>query len=411
MTKYHLKTKITNRISKYKKFSGKISPATGLILSGFMIFVGYVAGVNHYQIEAAIGPVFGYKAHTGQIDLSSVQETYNKLAANFDGDLDTNELIYGANRGLVAAAGDVYTEYMSPSEAVDFNNSLNGNIGGGIGAEIGLKNNQIYIVRVLKDNPAIRAGLKAKDVITKINDESTDGWSVTKAVGLIRGEEGTTVKLTIKRGDETKDYTVTRAIINNPSVDSSIENGIGTITISRFDGETGDLAKAVADDFLKKDVKGIILDLRGNTGGYVSSAVDVASLWLDNKVVVTERVGNIVKETLRSGNNPILGDISTIVLVDSSSASASEIVAGALQDYDKAKLVGERTFGKGSVQLPIALGAGAELKVTIAKWYTPNGKNINNEGIEPDYKVSLQQSDIDKDSDPQLNKAKELLKP
>ncbi len=408
-TRLGFRTHLIDRF-KIKHHSKKpISSSTLFVAMALTLVIGYAVGVNHYRIEAAIGPVFGYNAHSGDIDLSSLQQTYNQLAAHYDGKLDTAALIQGANRGLVAAAGDNYTTYFSPKEATDFNNGLSGNIGGGIGAEVGIKNSKITIIKVIKDNPAIKAGLLANDVIAKINDQATDGWTVDKAVGLIRGDDGTTVKLTILRGSDTKDYTITRAIINNPSVDSSVVNGVGTLTISRFDSQTGDLAKAAALDFKKQGVTSVILDLRDNSGGYVDAAVDVASLWLDNKVVVTERSGDVVKDTLRSGSNPILAGLPTVVLVNGNTASASEIVSGALQDYKAAKLVGDKTFGKGSVQLPIELDGGALVKVTVARWYTPNGNNISQQGLTPDVTVSLSQSDVDKGIDPQVDAAKKAL--
>jgi carboxyl-terminal processing protease len=387
----------------------KLWPGTWVILIALAAAIGYVAGLNHYQIEASIGPVFGYNAHSGSIDLSSVQQTYNQLAANFDGKLDTTALIQGASRGLVEAAGDTYTVYMSPSETTDYNNTLSGDIGGGIGAEIGIKNNQVTIIQTLPNNAAIKAGLQADDVLLDVNGQSTTGWTVDKAVDQVRGDPGTTVKLTIKRGDTVKDYTITRETINDPSVESSISNGIGTMTISRFDTETGNLAKLAAENFKNNGVKAVILDLRNNGGGYVNAATDVAGLWLNNKIVVTERNGNIIKETLRTGDNPILNGIPTVVLVNSSTASASEIVAGALHDYHIAKLVGEKTFGKGSVQELITLDGGAQLKVTTAKWYTPNGINISEAGIKPDVSATLTQSDVNNGVDPQLDAAKKLL--
>lgn len=402
-----------NAVEHDKKNSKKnkyVTPIIVFIAIAVSLGFGYVAGTYHYQIEAAIGPVLGYKAHSGTIDLSSLQETYSRLAANYDGKLDVNKLIQGANYGLVDAVGDAYTVYMNPEEAIEFNNTLTGSIGGGIGAQIGVKNNKVVIIKPLKDNPALKSGLKAGDIVTKVNDDSTSGWTVEQAVTKIRGEVGTTVKLTILRGTETKVYTITRETINNPSVESSVSDGLGVITISRFDGETGDLARAAAQDFVSKGVKKVILDLRGNGGGYVSAAVDVAGLWLDNKTIVTERTDNIIKDTLKSGRNAILSGVETIVLVDGQTASASEIVAGALQDYKAVKLVGEKTFGKGSVQLPIPLSGGGELKVTVARWYTPNGKNITKDGIDPDYVVEYTQSDFDKDIDPQMNKAESLLK-
>jgi len=393
----------------HKKTKRQISSTMAFIIIAITALLGYVVGIYHYQIEAAIGPVFGYKSHSGTLDLNSLQETYNKLAGNYDGTLDTALLIQGANRGLVEAAGDDYTVYMSAKESTDFGNTLSGNIGGGIGAEIGLKDNKTTIIRTLANNPAVKAGLLANDVVLSVNDQSTEGWTVEKTVNLIRGEAGTTVKLNIQRGSETKEYTITRATINNPSVESSVVDGIGKMTITRFDSETGNLAKVAAQEFKDKGVKGVVLDLRGNGGGYVDTSKDVASLWLDNKVIVTERNGDKIKNTIKSGNNPILAGISTVVLVDGSSASASEIVAGALQDYGVAKLVGEKTFGKGSVQQLFSLTGGAQLKVTIARWYTPNGKNITKEGIAPDSVVPISQTDIANSIDPQFNEAKKIL--
>lgn len=404
-----IKAKITTHVAKRRESKKAISSNLIFAMVALAAALGYVAGTNHYQIEAAIGPVFGYHAHPGTIDLSSLEQTYNELASNFDGKLDTSKLIQGANRGLVEAAGDAYTMYMSPLEADDYDNSLTGNIGGGIGAEIGIRNDKVTIMSVLADNPAIRAGLQAGDIVLSVNDQSTAGYSAAKAVSLIRGEEGTTVKLTIQRGDETKDYSITRAIINNPSVRSEISGDLGIITISRFDNKTSELARSVAQDFVKKGVKHIILDLRNNPGGFVDASIDVAGLWLDNKIVVTERVNGIITATEKSGSNALLAGIETVVIVNGESASASEIVAGALQDHGAAKLIGETTYGKGSVQRLIDLDGGALLKVTIARWYTPNGKNITNGGIKPDVTANLTQGDVDKGIDPQIDAAKKSL--
>lgn len=402
-------TKVTKHIIKHRRAKKPLVPNFLFIVIAITAALGYIAGMYHYQIEAAIGPVFGYKAHSGSIDFSSLQQTYNSLAANYDGKLDVSKLIQGANSGLVAAAGDVYTMYMNSTEATSYNNGLAGNIGGGIGADIGLKNNKTTIIKVLDDNPAKAAGLVANDIILDINDQSTSGWTVDKAVSSIRGDKGTTVKLTIQRASEVKDYTITRAIINNPSVTSSVVDGVGTMTITRFDTETSSLARIAAQDFKKQSVKAVILDLRNNGGGYVDAAKDVAGLWLNNQVVVTERVDGKIKDTLTTGNDAILSGIPTAVLVNGNSASASEIVAGALQDHGVSKLVGEKTFGKGSVQQLLPLTGGAQLKVTIARWYTPDGKNINKQGISPDIAANLTQTDFDNGVDPQFDAAKKLL--
>lgn len=410
----HVPKKMHKTISKAKvsneqKERDQLKTFIFVISLVLAVAIGYVAGCYNRQIVAIISPVLGGKTYSADIDLSSVEDTYNELASRFDGTLDKAKLIEGASRGLVEAAGDDYTVFMSSKESTDFNDSLSGKIGGGIGAEIGLRNSKITIMRTLKNNAAEKAGLMANDIVLKVNDQSTEGWTVDKAVGLIRGDEGTTVKLSILRGTEVKEYTITRATINNPSVDSSVVDGIGIMTISRFDEETGSLARAAAQDFKTKGVKGVVLDLRGNGGGYVSAAKDVAGLWLDDKVVVTERVNNVVKSTIKSGNNAILSGLPTTVLVNGSSASASEIVAGALKDYGVAKLVGEKTFGKGSVQELVTLSGGSQIKVTIARWYTPKGKNINKEGITPDKVVSISQQDVDNGTDPQLDEAKKLL--
>jgi len=340
-----------------------------------------------------------------------VQTTYRELKANFDGTIDENKLIEGANRGLTEALGDEYTTYFNKTESEQFSNDLSGTIGGGIGVELSMRSENITAVRVLKDNPAEKAGIMAGDVIVKINDEEVaSAWTVQDATTRIRGEAGTTVKLTVLRGSEVKEFTITRAEVSNPSVYSSVDQGVGIMTITRFDDQTGQLARAAAQSFKSQNVKSVILDLRGNGGGYITAAQDVASLWLNDKVVVSERTNGKVVDELKTGNNALLEGIPTAVLVNASSASASEIVAGALQDHGVAKLVGEKTFGKGSVQKLIELPSGSELKVTVARWYTPKGNNISKQGIAVDKQAALTIEDINASRDPQLDAAKELLK-
>jgi carboxyl-terminal processing protease len=373
--------------------------------------VAFVVGTRGESLVASIAPMVGIKipATSGTLDLKSVQETYQQLAHNYDGTLDTQKLIDGASRGVAAAAGDQWTVFMDKAEAADFDKELTGKIGGGIGAEIGTRSGQPTIIRVLPDNPAEKAGLQAGDVIVEVSGKSTVGLASDKTVSLIRGEVGTTVKIIVRRADESKEFTITRATIVNPSVQSSVVDGIGTLRITRFDGETGSLAEAAARDFKQKGVSKVILDLRDNGGGYVTAAQDVAGLWLDNKVVVTEKTGSTVVDELRSGSRPILAGIKTVVLVNGNSASASEIVAGALQDYGAATLIGEKTYGKGTVQKLVDLENGAKLKVTTARWYTPKGKNITKEGIQPDQKVTLSLDDVNAGRDPQVDAARASL--
>lgn len=380
-----------------------------MLIMGLMLIVGYVGGTRNDQIVTAVAPVFGFKAQTGSLDFASTQETYRALKANFDGDLDAGALVSGASRGVAAAAGDEYTLYMDRKEAEEFNKDLTGDIGGGIGAEIGKRNNRPTVVRTLADTPAHKAGVQAGDTIVGVNDQATDGWSVSDTVSKIRGEVGTTVKLTVVRDGAPKEITITREKITSPSVDTEVVNGVGVITMRRFDDTTTDAARQAALSFKNQGVKGVILDLRGNGGGLLTAARDVSGIWLRDKVVVSERTKGKVTDELKSGNNPILEGVPTVILTNSSSASASEIVAGALQDHGAATLIGEKTFGKGSVQKLINLSDGAVLKVTVARWYTPKGKNITKEGIEPNQKVDLTADDANNGRDPQLDAAKAYL--
>jgi len=387
-----------------------ISTGVKVIAVIAVLGLGYVAGTFNSQIVGAIAPLFGIKTFAGTLDLSSVQKTYQELKANYDGDVDEQSLIEGANKGLVAALGDDYTVYMNKAETDEFNNELSGTIGGGIGVELGLRNGVVTALRILKDNPAEKAGVMAGDILVKVNDqEITADQTVTDTAKKVRGDVGTTVKLTILRGTELKEFTITRAEVANPSVYSSVSDGVGIMTITRFDDQTGTLARQAAQSFKTQDVKSVILDLRGNGGGYVTAAQDVLGLWLNDKVVVTEKTNGKVVDELRSGTNPLLEGIPTVVLVNGSSASASEITAGALQDYGAAKLVGEKTFGKGSVQKLLTLPEGGQLKVTIARWFTPKGNNISKQGIKVDTEAALTADDINANRDPQLDAAKALL--
>lgn len=374
------------------------------------LIVGFAAGTRGAEILSIVGVPFGVEVSTKTLDLSTLQETYRKLDARFDGTLDQRELVEYANKGLVQAAGDEYTQYFTASEAKKLREDLSGNIGGGIGAEIGLRDAQPTIIRPLKDSPASEAGLKAGDTILAVNDTSVRGETVDEVVQKIRGEIGTTVKIAVDRDSEMQEVAITREEIISPDVETEVVDGVGVITISRFDRETARKVRTAADTFVRQDVSGVVLDLRGNGGGYLEAGIDVASVWLDSKVVVSERRGDKVIDERKSGKNPMLHDIPTVVLINAGSASASEIVAGALHDHGKAKLIGEKTYGKGSVQELMALSSGAELKVTIAKWYTPKGKNITKQGIEPDTEVELTREDIEADRDPQRDAAIDHLK-
>ena len=370
--------------------------------------VSFVAGARSDALFANVASVFGVRTSNKTIDLSSVQKTYQELIANYDGKLDTQKLIYGANRGLVEAAGDPHTAYMDPDETKEFDKSLNGQIGGGIGAEIGLRNNKPTIIKPLENSPAQKAGIKAGEVIVKVNDEASSDWSVEKVVSKIRGEVGTSVKLTLLSGGQTREVSVVRQNIVSPAVESEIDGEIGILKVNRFGDDTVSLSRKYASEFVEKGVKKVILDLRNNPGGTVGAAQGLLGIWLDNQIAMTERRGSEIVKTLRTTGTPILGNMKTVVLINGNSASASEITAGALREYGKATLVGQKSYGKGSVQIVLGLPGGSQMKVTEARWYTPKGKNIDKTGIEPDVKVDLSSDDVNNNLDPQMDKAKSL---
>ena len=227
----------------HKRFNYKMSKSVLFISFVVVAVIGYVGGVYNAQIQAAVLPIFGINASGATLDTSSLQQTYRALKANFDGTLSDQALIDGANKGMVAAAGDTYTVYMNKSDVATFNNDLTGNIGGGIGAEISLRNSQPTIVQVLANNPASAAGLQNGDVINAVDGKSTSNQTVTQVVSEIRGNVGAVVKLELMRNGQPLNVSITRATVNDPSVMSSVTNGIGVITISRFDAQTGDLAR------------------------------------------------------------------------------------------------------------------------------------------------------------------------
>ncbi|HET9721652.1 MAG TPA: S41 family peptidase [Candidatus Saccharimonadales bacterium] len=357
------------------------------------------------------GPKTPANASAATLNYSSVNQVYNILKNNFDGNLDQGKLIDGLKTGLVDAAGDPYTEYFDPKAAAAFNDELSGSITG-IGAEVGTdSDNNIVVVSPLSGYPAEQAGLKPKDIIAGIDGKPTQGMSVDTAVSKIRGNAGTQVTLTIVRdGGNPFNVNITRQKITVPSVTYKEDGDIGYLKVSQFTNDTVGLAQKAAQEFKSKGVKGVVLDLRGDPGGYLSGAVGVSSLWLDSgKTVVSERRGSTIIDTEYATGNDVLHGLPTVVLIDSGSASASEITAGALHDNGQAELVGVTSFGKGSVQQVIHLSGGAEMKVTIAHWYTPDGKNINKQGIVPDVSVTNSDSDIKAGKDPQKDKAYAIL--
>lgn len=389
----------------------KVSLGGAIIGAVVTLIIGVAVGLNWETVSNKFLPYLGFKSNVATTnDWSALDEVYSALVNNYDGVLDRSELIEGAKKGLVSAVGDIYTVYMDKKEAEEYNASLHGNIGAGIGVEMALREGYIRILRTLPDNPAEKAGVQAGDIIYKIDDEDVHDKTSEYIASKLQGEKGTKVKLTVMRGSEEKSFDLVREEINNVSAYVTYDGNTAIITITRFDNDTGTLVqKIVNDEFDKRKINKVILDLRNNGGGYVSAAKDLLSLWIDGKDILIQRSRNDQEETTKSNRGQAkLANIPTVVLVNGGTASASEIVAGALQDYDKATILGEQTYGKGVVQTLMKLSNGTMLKVTTTSWYTPNGTSINGNGITPDVEVERSYDDINHSRDPQLDAAKKL---
>ena len=335
-----------------------------------------------------------------------VKENYYKK------DTPDTKLFYGAVAGIVSSLDDPYSIFLNPEKAKEFNESLSGSFDG-IGAELGMKKNQLLIIATLPEMPAEKAGLRAGDKILSVDDKTTTSMSIDEAVTKIRGKRGTKVTLTIYRDGEPRerDIEITRDQIVIQSVKWEMkDDGIGYIRITHFTQDTAKKFKDAVQALLAKNMKRLILDVRSDPGGYLDAAVDVAGYWIDGKTVVIERYADGTQDEYKGRSTPLLENIPTAVLIDRGSASASEIVAGALQDEEKAVLIGEQSFGKGSVQDVQRLADGSELKLTIAHWFTPKGRTIQDEGIKPDISVEMTEQDYKDKKDPQLQRAMEELK-
>lgn len=320
-------------------------------------------------------------------------------------------LFYGAMEGMAASLGDPYTDFFEPKIANDFQQSLAGKFEG-IGAEIGVKNKVVQIVAPLPDSPAEKAGLLAGDIILKVDKKEIAGMTIEQVVTMIRGPKGTHVVLTVLRPQKKMpfDVSITRDEIRVKSVHwKMLPDQLALITVANFNNDTQDGFSAAVAALVKKDPKGIILDLRNNPGGYLDTALFMAGEWVGDATVVKERRQGKIVETLKGTGRKRLAGVPTVVLVNQGSASASEIVAGALQDVGVAKLVGMKTFGKGSVQEYESFNDGSAIKITIAEWLTPNERAINKVGLEPDVIIDRTTEDYEALRDPQLEKAKALL--
>ncbi len=392
---------------KKRRFNSFI---VGIFCLGLIAGVGASQGLGIYiSSRTSHSPLSVNGSLPDDLDYSEVEKVYDSLRKNYDGEIKLEDIYDGLKNGLAQSTNDPYTTYFSAAENEEFNGEVNGTFSG-IGAELLSEDNVIIISTPLSGFPAEKAGLKARDIILKIDDEDATSLTVSEAVKLIRGDAGTTVKLSILRGSEQLEFSIVRATITIPSVTFKIENNIGYMQITRFGEDTYDLSLEAANNFIENNVKGVVVDVRNNPGGYLDQAVAVASLWLPKgKTVVEERRGDVTERVNRALGGNILGNYKTVILINGGSASASEILAGALKDNGKATLIGERTFGKGSVQQVEEFIGGSALKVTIAKWYTPNGKNINKEGISPDTEVIATAEQITAGVDSQKDAAMALF--
>jgi carboxyl-terminal processing protease len=375
----------------------------------------FVAGVNVGNGRISFSSGAANKANASlpnTLDYSSVNQVYQSLKDNYDGKLNETQLLDGLKHGLAGAANDPYTVYFTPKEAKEFESQLNNSFSG-IGAQLGQDSgSNLEIIAPISGSPAEKAGLKAGDKVVKINGESTSGMAVDKAVGKIRGEKGTKVTLQIvHEGGQPTDVVITRDEITMPSVTTkTLDGNIGYMAINSFAPDTAALAKKAADDFKKANVKGVVVDLRNDPGGLLDQAVSVASLWLPKgDTVLQEKTGGKVVDTYFAEGGDVLNDTPTVILTNDGSASAAEILAGALKDNKQAYIIGEKTYGKGVVQKLINFGDGSELKVTVASWYRPNGQNINKKGITPDKTIKLTEDDAKAGNDTQLQAAQAYL--
>ncbi len=398
----------------------KISKARNIIvvivlLGIFFVFGTYIGYYNRPEIDRVLLNNKETQVVT-QADFAPFWKAWNLINEKYPGanNVTDQQKIYGAIAGLIGSLDDPYSMFFTPDETKSFQEEIAGNFGG-IGMEVGLKDGILTVIAPLKGTPAYKAGIKSGDKVIKIDSTVTSELTVEEAVKLIRGDKGTTVTLTIFReGDsEPKEIKIVRETINIPTLDTEVrKDGIFVIKLYSFSANSANLFRNAMKDFVLSKSDKLLIDLRGNPGGYLDSSVDMASWFLpEGKVVVTEDYGNNEEaDVYRSRGYNIFNDkLKLIILIDEGSASASEILAGALRDHNRAKLVGTKSFGKGSVQEVVDITDDTILKITVAKWLTPNGNTIAEVGLTPDYEVKYTKTSPDDESDPQMDKAVELL--
>lgn len=363
------------------------------------------------EAEPTPAPTIEIPAETGD-SFDLFWEAWDLIQRDYYGDLPTeDEMTYGAIRGALNTLDDPFTGFIEPRMA-EINREDDTGSFEGIGAYVTMRDGRLYIVSTFEGQPAEEAGIRRDDIVLEVDGTPIENMSIYEAISLIRGPAGTPVELTILReGREPFEVEIVRASIDIPVVESELrEDGVAYVQLLDFSSDASVKLSEALEEMLSQDPEGLILDLRGNPGGWLNEAVLVSGLFLpQDELILLERFKDGTQRPYRSPNEPVAPDIPMVLLVDGGSASASEIVAGALQDHDRAVLIGEKTFGKGSVQWPHELSNGAELRVTVARWFTPDDRAIHGEGLEPDITVELTQEDMDAELDPQLDRAVEYL--
>jgi len=402
------------------------APLFGVTLALLFATAAFFSGMEvgtyrapHLQNAASLGSLFASKDKKENVDMAEFWRVWDLLDKKFVSSTTTapansQKKIDGAIAGMVSALGDPYTVYFPKADAEVFNADIAGNFSG-VGMEIGIQKDLLTVIAPLPESPAEKGGIRSGDILVKIDGVSTEGMAVDQAVKKIRGEKGTKVKLTIARqgGKDFMDIEVVRDTINIPSSKVEEKNGVYVVHLYNFSAQSEQNMEKALRGFMTSGKNKLVIDLRGNPGGYLQSAVKIASYFLPvGKVVVRESYGpNIPEDIYRSEGRDLhpYRDFKTVVLIDRGSASASEILAGALHEQGVATLMGDTSFGKGSVQELVQLDSGASLKVTIARWLTPNGHSISHSGLDPDIKVDVTEDDRKNGKDPQLDAAIQFL--
>lgn len=386
-----------------------------LVLFAIVFFGGVAVGFNSMPEIEKIENIFNKETEKSpETDFAPFWKTWNVLREKYasENGFDDQKMVWGAISGMVNSLGDPYTTFFPPVEKKNFESDVKGSFEG-VGMEIGIRKNILTVIAPLKGSPAERAGISTGDKILKIDDKETIDMMVDEAVKLIRGEKGTVVMLTVlkEEEEEPREISITRDVISIPVVETEVRgNKIFVIKLYSFSENSPEAMRKALREMINSGSEKLILDLRSNPGGYLEASVDIASWFLPlGKVVAKEKFTDGREVLYKSKGYDVFNNLKMAILVNQGSASASEILAGALHEHNKATLIGEKTFGKGSVQELVNITPDTALKVTIARWLTPNGLSISKEGLAPDIEVKMDKKDIEEKRDPQMDKAIEVL--